>query len=105
MKKQQLPGLAMSRAFGDLIASTIGVIAIPEIKVHHITDDDKFIVIASDGIWEFISSQECVKIVSEAFLANNIEKACDNLMKKAMELWNKNDEIIDDITFVIVFLK
>ncbi|OMJ85274.1 hypothetical protein SteCoe_13434 [Stentor coeruleus] len=104
MKKQQLPGLAMSRAFGDLVASTIGVISVPEIKVHHITDDDKFIVIASDGIWEFISSQECVKIVSEAFLAGDIEKACDNLMKKAMELWNKNDEIIDDITFVIVFL-
>jgi serine/threonine protein phosphatase PrpC len=42
----------MSRSFGDYVASQVGVIAIPEIIKHTIRPQDKFLVIASDGIWE-----------------------------------------------------
>ena len=50
MKHEQLPGLAMSRSIGDLVAAQVGVIAEPDIIVHELTAADKFIVIASDGI-------------------------------------------------------
>ena len=58
IKEDSIPGLAMSRAFGDKIASTVGVIAHPEIKEWTFTKEDKFVVLASDGIWEFISNEE-----------------------------------------------
>jgi len=32
LKRENLPGLAMSRSFGDLVAASVGVISIPEIK-------------------------------------------------------------------------
>ena len=58
------PGLAMSRSIGDSIAGKIGVIPDPVITEHRITKEDKFIIIASDGLWEFLSSQACVETVS-----------------------------------------
>ena len=54
MKDLMMPGLAMTRSFGDKIASSIGTTPNPEIFMHEFTKEDKFIIIASDGIWEFM---------------------------------------------------
>ena len=60
-------GLAMSRSLGDGEAKSHGVIPDPEIKQLSINprkggdgDGDKFVIVASDGIWEFISSQQVI---------------------------------------------
>lgn len=44
------PGLAMARAFGDFCLKEYGVISIPEFSHRLLTERDKFIVIASDGV-------------------------------------------------------
>lgn len=48
----------MSRSFGDNIASSAGVICEPEILIFNMTDEDKFIVLASDGVWEFLDNRQ-----------------------------------------------
>ena len=48
----------MSRSFGDEVAASVGVSAVPEIKEWRLTEQDKFVVLASDGLWEFIESEE-----------------------------------------------
>ena len=53
-KKGEWPGLAMSRSIGDEVAKKLGVIAEPEISQVKLTHKDKFILIASDGVWEFL---------------------------------------------------
>lgn len=53
----------MSRSFGDYIASKVGVISEPEILSHKIDFKEGFIVIGSDGIWEFLSNEKVVEIV------------------------------------------
>jgi serine/threonine protein phosphatase PrpC len=35
--------------------------------------DDKFLVVASDGLWEFISNEEVLEMVVPAFVRNNPE--------------------------------
>lgn len=50
-------GLAMSRSMGDNISKSIGVISEPEIIKVKLDKRDKFILLASDGVWEFISNQ------------------------------------------------
>ena len=55
----------MSRSIGDRVASSVGVIPEPEFFELELNKDDKFIVIASDGIWEFIDNNKCVAIVSK----------------------------------------
>lgn len=44
------PGLAMARAFGDFCLKEYGVISIPEFSHRILSDRDKFIVLASDGV-------------------------------------------------------
>ena len=53
----------MSRSFGDKIAHSVGVSAEPEVKESILGPLDKFIVIASDGVWEFLSNEDVAGIV------------------------------------------
>lgn len=48
--KTDTPGLAMSRSLGDKYATEVGVIADPEVRKIELSKDDKFIIIASDGL-------------------------------------------------------
>jgi serine/threonine protein phosphatase PrpC len=58
LKTQNIPGLAMSRSIGDLVAASVGVIPEPEFFELVLNESDKFMVIASDGVWEFIDNDE-----------------------------------------------
>ena len=44
------PGLAMARAFGDYCLKNFGVISEPVITYRKITAQDRFIVLATDGV-------------------------------------------------------
>ena len=44
--------LAITRAFGDHSLKKEGVIANPYIKKHVLKISDKFLIIASDGVWD-----------------------------------------------------
>ena len=46
------------RSLGDSIGETVGVFAEPEQLVLNVSKHDKFIVIASDGVFEFITSHK-----------------------------------------------
>ena len=50
---------------GAAAAEDIGVIADPEITMVKLQADQPFAILATDGVWEFISSQKAVDIVSE----------------------------------------
>jgi serine/threonine protein phosphatase PrpC len=67
--------------------------------------ENKFMVIASDGLWEFISNEEVMELVVPAFVRNDVEEAVEVLQKKAVEAWVREDENIDDITIIVVFFK
>ena len=105
MKNGDGPGLAMSRSFGDEIAHKVGVIINPEIYDYHFSEEDKFIVLASDGLWEFLSNDEVVQIVKSYYLKNDIEGGLERLYKESSKRWMNNENIIDDITIIIVFLE
>ena len=104
LKTEDVPGLAMSRSFGDDVAHTVGVTAQPEIFEYNLVNEDKFILLASDGIWEFISSDECVNIVKDYYLKDDIDGALSYLYKESSKRWIMEEEVIDDITLIIVFL-
>ncbi|MBA0830913.1 hypothetical protein Goarm_015408, partial [Gossypium armourianum] len=57
------PGTAFTRSVGDSTAEKIGVIAVPEISVVRLTRNHLFFVVASDGVFEFLSSRTVVNMV------------------------------------------
>ena len=102
-KGQVYPGIAMSRSIGDFVASTLGVIPEPVFIEETIDKDTKFIIIGSDGIWEFLENQKVANIVLPYYQKNDPDGACKALIKEATEWWNKEDIVIDDITVIVVF--
>ena len=102
-KGENVPGLAMSRSFGDEVGHEVGVIVDPEIYEYEFVKEDKFIVVGSDGLWEFISNEEVVNIVKKFYEDNDIKGALDYLYKEASKRWIIEEEIIDDITIILVF--
>ena len=102
-KGEVYPGIAMSRSIGDLIASTLGVIPEPKFLEETIDKDTKFIVVASDGVWEFLDNYTVKDIVMPYYEKNDPNGACKELIKKSTEWWNKEDIVVDDITVVVVF--
>ena len=103
VKGEDSPGLAMSRSFGDEIAHKVGVIVNPEIFDYHLLKEDKFVVIASDGVWEFMSSDEVVNVVKDFYDKNDCEGAVNCLYKEASNRWITKEDIIDDITVIVAF--
>jgi serine/threonine protein phosphatase PrpC len=59
--------LAVSRAIGDFSVRNSGLISVPTIKKRMLKASDKFIVIASDGVWDEISDQDAVNYCKEEF--------------------------------------
>lgn len=105
LKGKPFPGLAMSRAFGDLVAMSAGVVAVPEIIQVTLTPEDKpLLLLCSDGIWEFIQSQEAVDLVAPL----GVQKAQDAAELLAREAWNRwiqtEGDVVDDITAQCVYL-
>ena len=100
---QDYPGLAMSRSIGDIDAKKIGVIPNPQIIEYTINPKSKYIIICSDGIWEFITNEEAMNIGNKFYLRNDALGLCNELTKLSTELWTKEDSVVDDITCVVVF--
>lgn len=98
LAKIDIPGLAMSRSLGDTVAHSVGVSSTPEITIKTITPQHKFLVMGSDGLWEFISNQETLKVCAKFVKP---EDACDCLVKEAYQRWMQEEQVVDDTTVLI----
>ena len=102
-KGKDYPGLAMSRSIGDTEAKKVGVIANPQIIEYTIDYFSKYLLMCSDGIWEFISNEDAMNIGNKYYLANDPMGLCHELSRKSIELWKEKDVVIDDITTLVIF--
>ena len=101
-------GLAMSRSIGDHSVKSIGVIAEPVVTEYEIQPEtDEFMIIATDGVWEFLDSNDAVNIVAEYFEnGEGAQKGCQALIEAAAAKWHEYEgDYRDDITVLIVKLR
>ena len=92
------PGTAFTRSLGDRVAEGLGVTAEPEILIRQILSHDKYVVIASDGVFEFLTNQMVADIVAEK---EDPLDACHAVVAAAYDLWLRYDVRTDDITVII----
>ena len=97
------PGLAMSRSIGDAIAKKMGVIAEPGIIEHNLNGGIKFIVLGSDGIWEFLSNEDVRDIGKVFYLNCEANDLCEELYSSSLIKWKCNDSTVDDITIIAIY--
>ncbi|GMJ09189.1 hypothetical protein HRI_004588100 [Hibiscus trionum] len=96
------PGTAFTRSVSDSTAETIGVVAVPEIKVVRLTPNHLFFVVASDGVFEFLPSQTSVNM---AATYTDLRDASAAIAGESYKLWLENENRTNDITIIIVQIK
>lgn len=63
--------------------------------------DDLILVMASDGLWEFMTDQEVIDI---AGATTEPRFAVDRLISESNERWMREEQVIDDTTVCVAFL-
>ena len=58
------PGIVVSRAFGDNVAARLGVSHLPDVLVRPWKPGDRFLILASDGLWDVLSPKSAFKAAS-----------------------------------------
>ena len=99
---QMCPGCAFTRSIGDSTGERVGVFAEPELLNKQLLANDKFIILASDGVWEFMTNQMVVDMVQEF---KSPLKACKAVVQEAYKLWLQFDVRTDDITMTLILLE
>ena len=122
----------MSRSIGDHSLTKAGVIPDPEFVEHQITDNDKMLIIASDGVWEFLTNEDVLQLIHKTsksaeydpFDAHNAVsvkskqsnadhedphsytvKVCENITKISKYYWTEYEKNVrDDITIIVILL-
>ncbi|KAJ9156704.1 Protein phosphatase 2C isoform gamma [Pleurostoma richardsiae] len=104
--------LALSRAIGDfefkksaeLAPEQQIVTAYPDVMVHDLSDDDEFLVIACDGIWDCQSSQAVVEFVRRGIAAKQeLDKICENMMDNCLASNSETGGVgCDNMTMIII---
>lgn len=95
------PGLAVSRSLGDGAARSLGVIAAPVVTKHKLQGQDKFLIIATDGLWDSVENDEAVRIVAKFQTMPSIAlKALTEAVRRA-----EGDELVDDTTILLIHFR
>lgn len=105
--------LNLTRAIGDMELKTNErlpaerqiVSAEPEVKTVQLSDDDEFIVLACDGIWDCMSSQEVVDFVHEKLRTeDSLSAVCEKMLDRCLAPEAGGDGC-DNMTVIVVQLK
>lgn len=105
LPRDWLPGLAMTRSVGDTVLSDYGVEPRPDVTYTRLQTNDSFLVLASDGVWEFMPSQEVADFVGRLRREGVAPKeAADALVRESVRRWRRNEVVVDDTTAVIVYI-
>ena len=96
------PGLALSRAFGDKAARKYGLISEPEIKNIRLTYEIDFLLMGSDGLFDYMKDNEVSYFVRKKLKEEHKrESICLDLVEEARRSALSDS---DDISCIIIFL-
>jgi serine/threonine protein phosphatase PrpC len=106
------PGLAMTRALGDIDAQECGVLCEPETMTIPVCTDARallgsliaeYLVVASDGLWEALSNDEVTTLIHKSCCkGENEAELAEGLVQAALSHWFlQGKPATDDITVLV----
>jgi len=106
--------LALSRAIGDFEFKKSAdlppeqqiVTAFPDVMIHQLCEDDEFLVIACDGIWDCQSSQAVIEFVRRGIVAKQeLSAICENMMDNCLASNSDTGGVgCDNMTMIVIGL-
>lgn len=73
--------LMLSRCFGDWGIKEYGVIVNPHVAKVELKDDDLFLIMATDGVWDDLTDEQCKDLTNSS--ENSLE-ICKNIVEEAL---------------------
>ena len=73
--------LMLSRAFGDWELKEFGVSNVPHVKRVEVGDEECYVVIASDGVWDVLEDDDVGRFCG---YVNNAKDLCNEIIKNAL---------------------
>lgn len=101
--------IAVTRSIGDVFFKSSkftegklsGLIAEADTQKITLTNDDRFVIVGCDGLWDVISYQQAIDFVEEKHKGGlNAQKICEELVNEAL-----NRGSTDNITALVITLK
>ena len=89
----------MSRTLGDLEAKKIGVISEPDIIAKKIEKNSKFVVLASDGLWDTLNENDVIEYGEKYGNKLSSEEFSKKIVKLAVRKGTK-----DNVSCVVIKL-
>ena len=90
IKNKNLPGLMMTRSFGDEVGKKCGVSSEPDVRVLDLNQNFKGVVLTSDGVSDKINSSMIAKICENIMNSNGEAiNAAQEIIRKAYIKWRK----------------
>ena len=74
--------LMLSRAFGDWELKSYGVISEPHVTKINISENDKYVVVASDGVWDILDDADVYEMSKSI---DNSKDLCNNIVEKSLD--------------------
>jgi protein phosphatase 2C len=102
----RIKDLSVSRAFGDVDTKPY-VSHLPDNYKYRLDKDDKFIILACDGLWDVVNNQDAVNFVLNIYYD---ETTNNKLIKKRMNVAEElakyaiNKGSTDNVSIIIIFL-
>ena len=91
-------GLGMSRSFGDCVFKSTGVNAVPDLYSWDLKNGDKYLVIASDGLWNGLKMSKIERIIDGGIgLRKSSKQICIDLCNES-----RASGCPDDISVILV---
>ena len=87
-KNRVMGQLVLSRCLGDLYCKKYGVSNIPDISVNKLEENVKYVVVASDGVWDVVKENELLQLSKNR---KNAEGFCKDLVKLAIDKDTKDN--------------
>lgn len=106
--------LAVTRSLGHKYFSKYGIIPDPDISDYTIDENDRFLIVTSDGVTDVFSLEEILESLEEYYHAcgGNLQKTTTKLVKYSVGMWKKRfvdsrgkGEAADNTTAMVIDLK
>jgi len=104
IKSDRLNGvLAVTRSFGDTAhkmssGADAALTALPELRTEIITERDELVLLATDGLWDVMDSQNAINMVRKSLNKHHkVKEAVKELVKEAIKLGS-----VDNVSAVVV---
>jgi serine/threonine protein phosphatase PrpC len=107
--------LNLSRSIGDLEYKKNNSIpqkdqmitAYPEVRIENLNDRDQFMILACDGVWDMLTSQECVNFVAGRIANKDLQTIAEETLDRCLapDIASSGGLGCDNTTIVLVQFK